>query len=67
MFKKKMRRKTSLLLVLVVACMAFMTACGKSGESGGKAEKIELSDKKETVSVARPGLDIKIANIVRMW
>lgn len=47
--------------------MAFMTACGKRGESGGKAEKIELSDKKETVSVARPGLDIKIANIVRMW
>ena len=64
MFNKKMRRKTSLLLVLVVACMAFMTACGKSDESGGKAEKIELSDKKETVSVARPGLDIKIANII---
>lgn len=63
MFTKNSRKKTSLLLVLVMACMAFVTACGGAG-SGEKAEKIELSDKTETVSVARPGLDIKIANII---
>lgn len=63
MFIRNRRIRKSLLLVLIMACIMVMTACGSSS-GGDKAEAIKVSDEKETLTVARPGLDIKIAPII---
>lgn len=57
------------IVLLAAFCMMFvLAACGQAqGEPNAKEETstaIELSQDKESISVARPGLDIKIATII---
>lgn len=62
---KTKKRNLSLLLIMIMICVMALTACGNtdSGDSG-KSASITVSDEKEDLKIARPGLDIKIAPII---
>lgn len=58
-------KKRILALMLALVCVLSMAACGGNGsDSGNNSDVIEISDETETITVARPGLDIKIAPII---
>lgn len=65
---KSMIRKW--IVLLAAFCMVFvLAACGQTQQEGSEpaeetSSAIELSQDKESISVARPGLDIKIATII---
>ncbi len=64
-----MKAKTILRLfagILVLLAMVCLAGCGSAGGEGQEAQEaaIQISDEQEQISVARPGLDIKIAPII---
>ena len=57
--------KRWIVLLAAVCLVVTMTACGQGQQEKSSASPaIEISKDKESISVARPGLDIKIATII---
>lgn len=56
-------KKTLAILIALIMIIGMTTGCGSTQDTD-QSQTIAISDEVESVSVARPGLDIKIATII---